>query len=634
MSLLDGKLVYPQGLALSDRDIAFMNENTGAKFVKRTDKFIPTSALEKEAKKVKIENKGLSLWKELHLSGKFLKNKAFTIAVSAFMVAVIMMILSLAQTMIHFDAGRILQEEMVKTKQSALLLNKTVDEETQALLEHNYRVAISDGDIQAFKNSGYAGDVYPVLNVSVPVVEYRNSAGTSVPYFRNSIYITETLGTIIADQTFLEKKFGKIEYLAQAEEFHPSGVIITDYVADGILAMYSQYKSYDEIIGAYNQPWGAATRIYINAIINTEYESEFQPLIDRVKEENTLKLADLYNEDDFREFVSEIYNCLGYCYTLNQNYIVDFNKTHDVTFMWHDKININGKFDFIDPASPYITFGANGLGKNEAVVNLDEYNKMFGTNYSPDNYNSFVPHTATITGYRFYDVDNSDPLYHEEIKIVGLRPNVAATMFMNIEESSHLLTQLSKNSVYANALYLDGTEGLESALNLSEELNYEHQNISVEGIHTMTKAVNVFVPIFELVNIVMCLGVVFIFVSFSTKMINSKMHEIGILKALGTKNGTILTVFGIQVLLIALLTALLATAGYYYFIGFANTALYEAMLELVPNQIVLELNFLTFQPDIAAGNCILVAALAVVSLIFPMLKIKAIKPVKIIKAKE
>ena len=550
------------------------------------------------------------------------------------MVAIIMVIMAMAQTIINFDAGRILQDEMAKTKQGSLLLNKTVDEETQALLEHTYRVAIDDGDIQAFKNAGYAGYIYPVLNVSVPVVEYRNDAGISAPYFRNSIYITETLGTIIADQAFLEKKFGKIEYLAKLDEFHPSGVIITDYVADGILAMYSKYKSYDEIIGAYNQPWGAATRIYINAIINTEYESEFKPLIDRLKEENTLKLADLYNEDDFKGFVNEIYNSLGYSYTLNQNYIADFNKTYDVAFMWHDKINIDGKIDFIDPASPYIMFGAHGLRKNEVIVNMDEYNKMFGTDYSSDNYKNFVPHTATITGYRFYDVDNSDPLYHEEIKIVGLRPNVAATMFMDINASSHLLRQLSKNSVYANALYLDGTEGLESALNLLEGLNYEHQNISIEGIHTMTKAVDVFVPIFELVAIFLCLGVVFILVNFASKMIRDKMHEIGILKALGTKNGAIATVFGLQVFLVALLTILLSTIGYYFFIDFANDVLFQSMQQLVPSQVVFDLDFFVYMPKVAVMNGILILALSTISLIAPMLKIKAIKPVKIIKAKE
>jgi ABC-type antimicrobial peptide transport system permease subunit len=122
--------------------------------------------------------------------------------------------------------------------------------------------------------------------------------------------------------------------------------------------------------------------------------------------------------------------------------------------------------------------------------------------------------------------------------------------------------------------------------------------------------------------------------NFSSKMINDKMHEIGILKALGTKNNSIGIVFGLQVVLIAILTCVLATLGYYFFIDFANDVLIESLKRLAPSSVVLDLDFLTFKPTVALVNCVLVFALSLVSLIIPMIKIKAIKPVKIIKAKE
>lgn len=122
--------------------------------------------------------------------------------------------------------------------------------------------------------------------------------------------------------------------------------------------------------------------------------------------------------------------------------------------------------------------------------------------------------------------------------------------------------------------------------------------------------------------------------SFSTKMIKSKMHEIGILKALGTNNSTIGAVFGLQVVLIAILTCVLSTVGYYYFIDLANTVLVESLMRFNPSSVVLDLDFLTFKPEIAVENCILIFILALASLIIPMIKIKAIKPVKIIKAKD
>ena len=78
----------------------------------------------------------------------------------------------------------------------------------------------------------------------------------------------------------------------------------------------------------------------------------------------------------------------------------------------------------------------------------------------------------------------------------------------------------------------------------------------------------------------------------------------------------------------------MATAGYYFFIDLANDVLIESLMRLAPGHVVLDLDFLTFQPKIALENCVLVGALALISLIFPMIKIKAIKPVKIIKAKD
>lgn len=49
---------------------------------------------------------------------------------------------------------------------------------------------------------------------------------------------------------------------------------------------------------------------------------------------------------------------------------------------------------------------------------------------------------------------------------------------------------------------------------------------------------------------------------------------------------------------------------------------------------MLNLKFFSFMPTVAIANCVLIVALALLSLIFPMIKIKQIKPVKIIKAKD
>lgn len=200
--------------------------------------------------------------------------------------------------------------------------------------------------------------------------------------------------------------------------------------------------------------------------------------------------------------------------------------------------------------------------------------------------------------------------------------------------SDEIYEEFEDNNFFPYSLYLDGTDGIGAALDAAEKLNFEPQSFAVEGIHTMTKAVDVFIPIFELIAIFLCVGVIFILVNFSSKMINDKMHEIGILKALGTKNSSIGAIFGLQVALIAIFTCILASAGYYFFIDLANDVLIESLMRLAPNSVVLDLDFLTFNLPIAIKNCILVIILAAISLIVPFIKIRFIEPVKIIKSRE
>ena len=150
----------------------------------------------------------------------------------------------------------------------------------------------------------------------------------------------------------------------------------------------------------------------------------------------------------------------------------------------------------------------------------------------------------------------------------------------------------------------------------------------------MTKAVDLFIPIFELVAIFLCIGIIFILVSFSTKMIKDKMHDIGILKAIGTQSKTIGRIFGLQIILIAILTILMSTFGYYYFIDMANDVLVESLRKLAPTHVMLDLDFLTFKLNVVNINIVLILLLGILSLFIPMLKIRKIKPVKIIKTKE
>lgn len=549
--------------------------------------------------------------------------------------------MALAQTIIAFDGGNIVSEEMEKTHQESILLNKVIDKESESLVDGNYHVKVDESDIQAFYDAGYKGKIYPVYNLTVILNKRYNTMGRIHPYFVHPNHIEEGIGTIIVDEQFLIDKYGKVDYLAEADEWHPSGLIITDYIADSIIECDSMSKTYEDVVGHYFYGSWKASQLYINAVINTGYKERYADVLALFEDTPAEDFSSLVDNERVQKFTNEVYTSLGFSYSINEELINSYdyesidNELGLKPKLWMHKIMINDAFDFrtFDAEHQYIVHDGDMVG-NQINISYKTYNEIFGTNYTPENLDTFVPHTVKLTQYMLYDYANQNPLLEEEVLITHLNTRDASSTYSSILISNELYQKFLDNNFFAYSIYLDGTDGIGAALDAAEKLNFEPQSFVVEGIHTMTKAVDVFIPIFELIAIFLCVGVIFILVNFSSKMINDKMHEIGILKALGTKNSSIGAIFGLQVALIAILTCILATAGYYFFIDLANDVLIESLMRLAPGHVVLDLDFLTFQPKIALENCVLVGALALISLIFPMIKIKAIKPVKIIKAKD
>ncbi len=769
-------MIYPEGRELTDEDIAIINANLSRPFVKSKSQFVATRESNEEPTFIEIVKEKLSFFKKMRLSRKFLKRKALAIALSSFMVAVIMVIMSLAQTIINFDSGKIISGEMGKLQQNSLLLHKITNEES---VEDYYCIAVGENDIQSFYDAGYKGEIYPVLNYTLCVDTVGFWYGIDRNYrFKKGIYPSEALGTIVVDEAFLTEKFGELKYDAKLEEFQPYGLIITDFMADAILALNSRYKgkTYDDILGKYYIAKYTVERMYVNAIIDTQYEQRYADLFETLKNNTSVKFDDLYQNSNFQQLMKEFYDCLGYSYTTNPNFVEDVLKSPFSELTPHRKLSFNGvdlmphrtesyildhfsmdsgyssktllanswyytvtppaipegakyirvafidkiddvynvehevakmecallRFDdnepiakeimnahkatrtegvFLDPydGSVYYTTekGANGTCVSDYIeipegatitefaaitkqydafyvfydadkkiisstrathdrptegsiyVNYEVYNEVFGTSYTNTNLNEFVPHKVMLGHYEVDDVNNEYPLFVKEVTIMGLHPSI-----QTLYAEPDVAELFRKDFLHTYALYFNGAEGIGYVIDATEELQYEPQSFVLEGIHTMTQAVDVFIPIFELIAIILCVGVIFILFNFSSRMIKDKMHEIGILKALGTQNGTIATVFGLQVVLIAIFTCVLATLGYYYFIDLANDVLIESLQRLAPERVVLDLNFLTFQKDIARDNCILVFILAIFALIPSMIKVKVIKPVKIIKTKD
>ena len=355
----------------------------------------------------------------------------------------------------------------------------------------------------------------------------------------------------------------------------------------------------------------------------------------RLSKANLEELVEIYGEQEYFDFVNEFYDYLGFSFTFNENFIEDSRNSPINGAIWTFNMMFDKSIQAVVPSSNrFILLGANQnlktpLIDNEVTMNYNLYNQIFKTSYTSSTLKNFVPHEVSVSQYLFYDYEFKKPLNDIKIKIKALHTNNATFI-----ASDDIFKEFAKQSYFYQGIYFDGLSSMSSIIKDCKLNQFSYLSYVVTGISTMIRAVEVFVPIFEMVGGILCIAVIFILVNFCSKMISDKYHDIGILKALGTKNSTIGVVFGLQLTLLVIVTIIMSLIGYFFFIGEANDILINSLKQLAEHRVVLDLEVLTFIPSIALSNAMLIIGLAIISFIIPMIKICNIKPVQIIKTKE
>lgn len=638
----DDTIIYPGDLVLSKDDVVDINKHlsTGKykKVLRIYDKFIPIKKEQYKEEKHQIINRNLSKRNTAKFTLKFLKNKLFSILLTSFMVASVMTIFSLAGSFVTFDSSKVINDKLKQNNISSISMDKLVDEEIAQQLTTSYRGEVGENDIATLTNANVGGTVRTIYNHTIPIVNSNNMLGLNRALdFSSSPIIYETLGTIYVEENIIQETYGELTYLALADTYNPAGVYISDYVADCILSTAPLYKgkgyTYSDIVSYYYASNATYKRSYINGIFKTNYLERYQDIFELYLSGQIKDYTDLFEREDFVNFTSEIYSLLGFNLTYNPNFVDDFVKENFSTVAYGQKFTfdnieknntstLNAFLD--DEATMYFD-----LNDNEIVLSINLYNNIYGTEYTSTTAKDFVPHECDLKLYRFTDLKNEHPLINQRVKIVGIA-NISYCGYA----SDNIKQLIIKHNHFDYGLWLHNVSNITKAISLSEDMNYEQNNILVMSINTMSSVVDVFAPIFRLIALVLFIAVVFIFTSFAIKMIKAKMHDIGVLKALGSKNRTIVAIFGLQILLVALFTCLLTTIGYFLFADLTNKILISSLAKLAKGRVFQDLSFVSFNGMIIGLSSSITILLSIVSLVIPMIRIRKIKPVKIIKTKE
>ena len=601
-------------LSICKRDEILKIEQSNNKFKQKEQKEEPL-----QTKVPQKKTKGLSFFNSVKFSAMFGKRRIIGFLLSAIFASILICVLSLAQSIANFDAKSMAMDSM--TESSVYAVRKDLD----TLSGQVHARVITDEDFAKIKQASPDAKLYKLYMSGLYINGYTIGYQKVPTITQSGLHIVETSGTLETNEEYAKKllRLDNLGIYRGSVEQNTGGIYITDFVADSFI-FYGKAENYDEILGQQfegsNDYWPDG---YVNGIINTSYKEKYKGVIDQI---NSMTKESPLTEEII-SFLDYVNQALAISYYFGDNYKeISSTNIYEGNYVYTRNFFVNG----VDASSTisYISCGSYFdcvLGDNEVFMDVEAYNKIFGTEYTYGNCDTFVPHAISFLSSDF----NNEVIYSKQMTVAGIGKCKGGNMLL----ADNVFYEYKEKMFHCYGVYADG-EDVSGFINYTMDNGYSNISLKMSAIQTMSQAVETFNKFFEFIAMILVCACVFIITSFGVKNIKSKMYEVGVMKALGCKLSSFFVIFGLHTLLIAFTTIVVFVVGYVAFANVANHILLESLKAITPTKIMLDLQFIKFDWQLALINSAVVVFISIVSTIIPIILLRRIKPVTIIKAKE
>ena len=649
--LIQGNTItLPRGKALSEDDLKAINEKIseeGVRVVQAQEPFSPTKPVKPAEYKALGKPKKMSFAATMRLTRLLSKGGYVGTALTALILAVLTLLLCFSQSFALFSGDKLIKDAIGDTDQYSFSMCKGYYEDPLNLtLKTDKTIRVTDEDIAAFYEAGYEGNIYPLYITNLPFAEQWGSSPPAKGNIAASIltykspYAQYANGVLVTNEAFVAKKYGqdgKLTLLAGAvdEESNNKGVVISDYAADSLL--YYQPKLSDGAINPYQSVINVQkfTRTNIVAVFETGYRERYADLLaeyDAILQisdeaERNQAIEDLLATDAFDEFSKEVNNYLGIGYYFGEDYnekiLTSLKLSNNPSFHNTDIYN-NGRL-VVDGSTAM--YGADDkLKPGELMIGATYLNSWLGTSYAPDG-SDFVPVELTLVGYANGAKETDPPLYTHNFTVVRLAKAAGSGLSVSKEDYK----MLHSYDHYAYALYFDNPESAISIYDSASALGFYTNNTYAKSINTVKGIVEIFQGIFVYVALGIAFVALVLIISFSLRSLRRKMREIGILRALGANTSQISLCFILQMISLWLCIVLLSFALFPLLVSNANALLVNNMAQFLENPAIANLTVLEPTPLSLLTVLLVFLPVLLLSLSVPMLYVRKLKPIKIIR---
>ena len=646
-SICEGTLTLPYNKTLSEEQIDRMVEGIRSgeveHVVQNDDGFHAVPEREFRGRPYSRRNSGMSFKNTMRLTRVMMRNQYWRFFLTALTATLIVSCFAVFQSFLNYSVNGTLSQAMIDNGFPVISYQKgEISGSEKAVIADNL-VHMNEEDIAAFRATKYGDQMYilyaqgmQLFGDSSYVVTHQKGRNpiTNVTNF----YVYETYGVLACDPAYLAHVFGNgqaPEVLAGDISQPNKGLIITDYVADGIImGNPERYPDYASIIGNYFNPQNHENG-RIDAIIETHYEEKYSDLKNRMTQMrqngDANGLKELMATEEFLCFAEEVQLTLGVSYTYSQNYVADTATSVDfglVSFVGKMSFSING---VEGPASfsPQIIEESHcpegALAPGELVLGKTLYASIMAANGLEATGGNLPPFDITV----IFRSNNGEELGSRTYRVIGITEKANNGLYMSSED----LLDVRQFTVTPYALYFKDVNAAHTLNAIAEGRSFVVSNVENDTATRLNRLIVTFSDLFRMFEFFLLAICIIYLAAFGANVIQRNKYQIGIIKSLGGKTSQIATIFLSQLLVVGAMIFALSTFGIWAATGVANNILMTSMKTHMSIEIF-HFSIIDFYPRLALIDLVLVILLTVVSSLAPLWAIHNIKPINIIKAKE
>ena len=628
---LEDCIILPHHKDLTAKQVESLNNITKDKKLplkQNKGGFIPTTKVESHYNEFTLSSSHLSRRDRVKISKIFFRKNKHGTPYTMIMLTLFMSLLYIFQVFTTFDGNKSLK---LPNEEENIKIIKIDNETLKGTLSNTNIYGISEKEINSYYEEGYEGNIYPIYNYGFTMnMDFLLSGAlTRMSSIMNYNYIKETIGTVCCDDEFIIKIYGKdnkLDILVGSLTDANNKFIITDYTAQCLID-YSkgQLTTYDDVYHKYNHK--------IACIINTNYKERYKKVLENGENAKEQKISssdyiNMYSDNELHiAFLEEVQSYLGMNYTFasykdfQNNVFKRSTSSFSIKNIYVETKEMPSKL--MDEVCTFNCDNSNKykLRNNEVIMSYALYKQLFGKEYNQITATAFEPHSFKLSKYNGITSD-TECLYEEEIFIKSLSSStyVNENTFINLE----------KSKVLPYGLYFNNREFDSLIKDVSSDIGLYIYNLDTSTVPVINTIISVFRGFCILIIILLIVVCIVYLISFGIGTIKRNYYEIGVLKALGSKNIDIGIIFISQIVIVGIGVIIVSILGIKVFSEFSNSLLIKSFEDFITIKIF-GLKIIPVKPSTMSFDLSLMFGVTLVSSVIPFIYLRTLKPLNILK---